>query len=166
MKNILALLLLLSPLCASAQVLKLNQGHMEASGSGWFNSREMGFSSRVGYFVQDYLQVGVQADWASSDFIDRVSLGVYGFYLYETSSYLLPYYGGGLGYGSVDIDGLAESESGVELTLFAGLKYYLADNVTLNTELYVGASTGDTYISDDDLESTDIGLTIGLSYLW
>lgn len=165
MKNLVALLLLLTPFAASAQILKLNQGDMEASGSGSFNSQEVGISSRVGYFVRDYVQVGVDIDWASSDFADRVSLGLYGLYLYETQSYWLPYYGAGLGYGSVDIDGLS-SESGLELTLFAGLKYYLTDNVSLNTELYVGASTGDTYLSDDELESTDVGLTIGLSYFW
>lgn len=164
MKKCLLLLCLL-PLAASAQNLKLNRGDFEASGSAWLDQAELGFSTRFGMFVHDYLQAGVDVTWADSDFATRTRLGIYSFRIVETRSYWLPYFGGGLGYGSVDIDGL-DSESGVELTLFGGVKYYLADNVSLNSELAFGLSTGDTYISDDDLESTRIGLTVGISYLW
>jgi opacity protein-like surface antigen len=165
MKKLLLLCLLVLPVVLPAQNLKLNQGNGEATFSAKYDQAEMGLETRLGVFVQDYLQAGGYLAWADSDFATRTRFGIYSYRLLETRGYWLPYFGAGLGYGSVDLD-RASSESGIELTLLTGIKYYLADNVALNTELAFGVSTGDTYISDDDLESTQIALTLGISYLW
>jgi opacity protein-like surface antigen len=143
----------------------LNKGDLEASGSAWFNQAELGFETRLGLFVQDYVQAGGTVEWVDSDFATRTRLGIYSYRIFETRGYWLPYVGAGLGYGSVDFDG-GSSESGLELSLLSGIKYYIADNVCLNTEMVFGVSTADTYIGDNELDSTQIGLTVGLSYLW
>lgn len=161
----LFVLLSLAPVFASAQVLKLNKGDFEVAGSGVINRSTVGFALRGGAFVVDYLQVGVFADWEDNNYTTRSALGVYFIHLFETRTYLLPYAGASLGFGSLDFD-FGDSESGVELQFLAGLKYYIADNVSLNTELNVGVSSSDTFMGDRKAESTDIGIRIGISYLW
>ena len=165
MKKLPILLLLMLPLVLPAQRLKLNKGDFEVAGSALFNAGELGGDLRFGAFLQDYVQGGLTLSYHDTDFATRTGIGFYGLYLFESRRYLLPYVGGGLGFSSIDIDGAA-SESGAEFTLLTGLKYYVADNVSLNTELAFGVSTADTYLGDDELKSTDITLRIGLSYFW
>ena len=163
--SVLFAFLFLPFLSLSAQQLHLNKGDFEVAGSAAFNSGELGGDLRFGAFVADYLQIGLEVEYRDTDLATRTGAGLYAIRLFETRTYLLPYAGAALGLGSLDVDG-GDSESGAEFTLLTGLKYYLADNVSLNTELRFGAGTGDTYLSDDEKNSTDVSLRIGLSYLW
>jgi len=143
----------------------LNKGDMEVSGSAGFTDYEIATQARLGIFIQDYTQVGVKLDWSDTDFATRTRLAFFGYYLFETREYWLPYVGSSLGYANVDAD-VGGSESGMELTLFTGIKYYLADNVSLNTEVGFGFSSGDTYLTNDGSESSEISLRIGFSYIF
>jgi opacity protein-like surface antigen len=165
MRRILFSLCFMLPLLASAQRLKVNAGDYEVSGSGVFNSAQLGADVRLGTFIDNYLQAGGQFGWHDSDFATRTKFGAYGLYLYETRTYLLPFVGAGLGFGSLDLDG-GSSKSGIELDFFFGLKYFLADNVSLNTEVNLGLSTDKTYLRDDKAESSDVSIRVGISYLW
>jgi opacity protein-like surface antigen len=157
--------LFLLPFTANAQFVMLNQGDLEASGSAGFNSTETTLQTRLGYFVYDYVQVGVQFSWADNDFATRTHFAVYSYQMFETDTYFLPYVGGGLGYGALDTDA-GGSESGIELMFLAGVKYYISDNVSLNAEFAAAASSADTYLDDDGATSTEVGIRVGLSYLW
>lgn len=167
MKRLCLLLLLLLPLSLPAQRLKLNKGDFEVSGSALFNSGELGGEIRFGAFPADYIQGGIELEYHETDLASRTGISFYGIYLFETRMYLIPYAGGKLGFGSLDVEVEGgESDSGAELSLLVGLKYYFADNVSLNTELTFGVGTGDTFLSDDEVNSTDVGLRVGLAYTW
>lgn len=148
-----------------AQQLKLNKGDFEVATSALFNRAELSGNVRFGAFIQDYLQLGLDAGYQNTDFFTRTSLGAYIMALVETRTYFLPYYGGGLYYSSLDPN-VGGSLSGLDLRVFGGVKYYMADNVSLNAELTIGYSTDDTYIKDSETNSSDIGVQVGISYLW
>lgn len=149
----------------SAQVLKLNRGDMEIAFHGQFDPGVTAINLRFGTFAADYLQIGTNVDYQDSNFAERMAFNLYVIRLLETRRYILPYVGASLGYGSLDITG-GRSESGAELQVLTGIKYYLADNVSLNTELHFGASSGRTYLGDRKITSNEVGLRIGLAYLW
>lgn len=150
---------------AHAQNLKIEQGDFEVSGSARWDRSAVGFDVRLGTFVDHYIQAGVYGDWMDDNYATRTGLGVYLIHLFETRTYALPYAGASLGFGSLDFN-FGDSESGVELQFLAGLKYFLADNVSLNTELNFGVSSGDTFMGDRKTESTDVGLRVGISFFW
>lgn len=164
-RSLLVFTICLLPLAGMSQRLKLNKGDMEVTGSAGFTDAEFSTQARLGVFVQDLTSLGVMLDWSDNDFATRTRFSFYGYQMFETRDYWLPYVGAGIGYASIDADA-GGSESGMELTLFSGIKYYLADNVSLNIEFAFGLSSGDTYLTDDGTESTEISLRIGLSYLF
>ncbi|MDA3873385.1 MAG: hypothetical protein PF795_05445 [Kiritimatiellae bacterium] len=148
-----------------AQQLKLNKGDFEVATSAMFNRAELSGNVRFGAFVMDYVQLGLDVGYQDTDFFSRSSLAAYVMALVETRTYFLPYYGGGLYYSSLDPNA-GETFSGLDFRVFGGVKYYMADNVSLNTELTIGYSTDDTYIKDSETNSSDIGIQVGISYLW
>lgn len=166
MKRYLVLFLFsVLPVLAHSQVLKLNQGDFEVAGSAVIDRAEIGFNARVGTFIMDYIQVGGNVQWIDSNFATRTGLNLYGIRLYETGTYFLPYAGASLGFGSLDFD-FGGSNNGLELHAIGGVKYYLADNVSLNTELSLGVSTDDTFLGDKKTESTEVALRVGISFFW
>jgi len=148
-----------------AQDLRLYKGDMEVSGSGEFTQSQLGANIRFGSFIKDYMQIGVELSALDTEFIDRFALGLYIQYLFETQTYFLPYIGSGIAASTLDAE-LGDSESGAEFSLFTGLKYYMADNVSLNTEIFVAYSSGETFVDDYQAADSDYGVTIGLSFYW
>ncbi len=165
MRRLFFVLALALPLFASAQRLNVYKGDYEVAGSGSFDLAQLGMDLRFGAFIRNYLQIGGNVEWLDTDSLTRSYFGGYALHLYETRTYLLPYIGAGLGLGSLEADS-GFSESGLELSFFFGMKYFLTDNVAVNTEVRLGLSSADTYLSDDRAESNDIAVRIGLSYLW
>jgi len=119
---LLPLLVVLLPLTGMSQNLMFNKGDMEITGSAGFTSEEISTQARLGVFIYDYTQVGVKLDWSDNNFATRTRVAFFGYYLFETREYWLPYVGSSLGYARVDADA-GGSESGKEITTFAGIKY-------------------------------------------
>jgi len=165
--RILFLPLLLASLFsnASAQVLKINRGDIDIGGLGQFDNGTTTLQLRLGIFSADYVQIGTQVQFQDSNFADRVAFNVFVIRLFETRTYLLPYVGAAVGHGTLNITGGAE-KSGAEFYLLTGLKYFLADNVSLNTEVHFGFSSSETFLGDRKLESNEVGLRIGISYVF
>jgi len=157
--------LALSATVLPAQQLLLNEGDFEAGGSGMIDSDALSGSARFGAFILDYLQLGGKLDLADNDVATRVGLSVYLIKLFETNTYLIPYLGGSIGYASLDVSG-DKSESGAESALIGGLKYYMADNVSLNSEVTAGYSSGETFLDEDGGDTFKLMLTIGIGFHW
>lgn len=148
-----------------AQDLKLQKGDFEVTGSGTFNQAKLAGDLRFGAFIMDYLQLGIDLGYQDTDILNRFSLGTYVYWMFETQTYFLPYVGSGISLSSLEGDS-GFSDSGLDFSLFFGLKYYLADNVSLNTEFKGAFSSAETFIKDNEASSSDYGITIGLSYYW
>lgn len=159
----LALFCLISEL--SAQDIKVSKGDFETNFSSVINRGEVALDLRFGAFVADYTQLGLKVGYSDTDFLTQSQLGVYLLRFFETRTYTLPYVGLGMGYTTLEADGAGDN-SGVDFALILGLRYYIADNVALNTEFRSAWATDKTFIDSDRAVDTDFGLRIGLSYLW
>lgn len=148
-----------------AQQLKVYKGDFEIATAVMMSRAELAGQVRFGAFVMDYLQIGLELGYQDTDFFSQGSFGVYGLTLVETRTYLLPYYGGGLYFSTLDPP-VGDSFSGLDFRIFGGVKYFISDNVSLNTEVTLGYSTDDTYIKSTETTSSDISLRVGISYLW
>lgn len=165
MKKIVIIPLLFLSFSLHAQQLNIYKGDFEVSGSGQFTQAQLGGEIRFGSYVMDYVQVGTALSYQDTDLLTQFSLGAYVIRLFETQTYFLPYAGSKLAFSSLDADsGL--SNSGVALSLLGGVKYYFADNVSLNTEVYVSYGSEQTFIKDNMTSDSDYGLTLGISYCW
>jgi hypothetical protein len=165
MKRFIILLSLVFITQIQAQELKILQGNNEFSGSAAVNQGAFGGELKMGTFLLDHLLLGGKADYYDSDYYVRYSAGVYMNYLFETGSYWIPYVGAGLDLGALEPVFL-EKETGVEFELYFGLKYFLAPNVSLNTELKLGYSSANTYLESNEYTDTEYHLGVGLSYYW
>lgn len=165
MKKYILILSLLFTCSLHAQQLKINKGDFEVSGSGQLNQSQLGGDIRFGSYVMDYLQVGADLTYLDTDLFTHFSLGAYVIYLFETQTYFLPYVGSKLALSSLE-PATGSGDSGMDLSLLGGVKYFFADNVSLNTEVYVGYASAKTFIKDNKASDTDLGLTLGISYCW
>jgi len=166
MRTILIPLILTSFLSTlSAQVLKLNRGDIELAGFGQFDAGNKTLELRLGTFAEDYRQIGTNIVYQDSNFAERISFSLYVLQLFETRTYFLPYVGAALGFGTLDISG-GSDKSGAEFYLIGGLKYYMSDNVSLNSELHYGFGSSETFLGDRKLESSEISLRIGIGYIF
>ena len=157
-------------LTSHAQKLPVTKGSFETAIAGHVDpdgpaGTEVALDLRFGAFVKNYNQLGIDFGWERYGDISRGGLGVFGHHLFETKTYLLPYVGFEVGYGSAEPKN-GSKDSGFELGLASGLKYFLSDHVSLNTELSASVSSGDTFLGEDGTENADVKLTFGLSFLW
>lgn len=156
---------LFSVTAASAQLVKLNKGDFEISTFGQFTDARKELDLRFGAFVMDYTQIGINFTVLDDRRADRLALSVFGLYLFETRTYVLPYLGGSFGFGRLAA-GDSKDNSGIEIAFIGGLKYYLRENVALNTEVQFGLSSEDTFLGNRTSESSEVSLRLGISYLW
>lgn len=150
---------------ASAQQIKVNKGHFDATGSAVLSPGVIGLDARFGAFVRDYRQVGFELGYNDTDPLSQTSIGAYYLHFIETNTYTLPYVGGGLGYNGLDADSGSDA-SGYALSLILGIRYYLTSSVALNTEFRAAWSSDETFIDGDEPSDTDFRLGVGLTYLW
>lgn len=165
MRRILLLSAMLIAGAVQAQDLQIKQGDHEFNGSANFNQAAFGGNFRMGIFFTDGLQLGGEVNYFDSDFYIRYSAGAFVSMHFDNGSYWIPYIGSGLHLAALEPVFL-EKETGVEFEIFGGVKYFLADNVSVNTELRLGYSSANTYLEDNEYTDTDYRLNIGLSYYW
>jgi opacity protein-like surface antigen len=165
MKRIpILLLLLLSPLL-DAQEIKAFKGDFETNVSALVNRGEIDLNLRLGAFTADFLQFGADVGYSDTNFLTQYELGVYGVRFIDTGTYTLPYVGLGLGYVSLEGDA-DEGNAGISTSLILGIRYYIADNVALNTEFRSAWASDKAFVDNDQAVDTQFSLGVGISYLW
>lgn len=148
-----------------AQHLPIYYGNSEISGFGSFNSGRTEANFRYGRYIADTTQMGFYVDYQDSSFYTRTALGALFIRSFDTPTYFIPYVGAGIGYGALERGTLIDN-SGIELQVFIGIRYFISSDVSLNTEFHAGVSSDDTYLDNRKAESLDMGFRIGLSYSW
>ena len=149
----------------NAQHLPIYYGNSEISTMGYFNQGRIEVNFRFGHYIADTTQMGFYVDFQDSSFYTRTALGALFIKSFDTPTYIIPYVGAGLGYGNLE-RGPVSDKSGVELHFLLGFRYFLSEEVSLNSEFHAGVSSDDTFLDNSKAESLDLGFRIGLSYSW
>ena len=125
-------------------------------GTDWFVT--VGY----GYYIMDYVEVGGIVSVSDNDVNTTYDLAVFGEYVFETETQWIPYAGASFGWGGTDPEVGEKSDAGV-LTPYAGVKYYIAENVAPFVQFQYQLATDDLYPNDEgELKSTNYGFTLGI----
>ena len=117
------------------------------------------------FSVRGTLLYTILEDVAGEDEDYRTSeLGVAGEYHFDLGGNLVPYLGAGLGWRSSHFGDF--KESALVYGPRAGLKYFLAENVSLDLEVTYKIGSADVFINDFVPEDTDLSTAIGLRVLF
>lgn len=152
--------------------IKVAKGDFDLTLAGSFDANtpsgsDLRIDTQVGAYIKNYWQLGPRLDFTINDDYNRMGLSVFSYYLFETRTHVLPFVGGGLGYGSLDPKSNGSKETGVEMSFYTGLKWFLAHNISLNAEFRATVSSGDTFVEDNGKgTNSDLGLLFGLSFMW
>ena len=124
-----------------------------------------------GRFIRDYWEAGVILGSANSDSLNRFRGGVFTEYFFDFGRVVLPYVGFSLNVfaASVDFD-YEDSPSGSEIAygtgLSTGLMGFLTREVALSFGLELNWASQDIFLSDNDVEDSDIRFKLGLRYFF
>lgn len=176
MKKILLSALLVLAVAAPAFARGLiTQGSNELSLSGMIDPRSsqgtsIDLAARYGYFFWDYISVGAQGGFFDDDSVTSGSIGIVGEYNIPLSddyqpligTDFVPYFGAGLHLMYADLS--KESNTAGVLSLEAGLKFFLSDTAALTTSVVGSLATDDVYPNDDDCDSWDIHVNLGMRF--
>lgn len=147
-----------------AQHLPIYFGNSEISGSASFNSGRYDLNFRFAQYIQDLTQAGMYFEFQDNSFYTRTAIGAVFTRSFDTPTYFIPYVGATLGFGSLERGG--EDNSGIELAFLVGVRYFLTNNMSLNSELHIGVSSDDTFLDGSGADSLGTGVRFGLSYSW
>jgi len=146
------------------QELRLGGGIDVDSAVGTAIALEAGY----GYFVADYVEVGGLFGFSNDDIISTFSIGGFAEYTFETETEVLPFVGAQIRLINADIDTPFgdESETAGALGLYAGVKFFITEELAISVRGLVETATEDIYIEDDDVTNVDVGLDFGLRYFF
>lgn len=171
MKNLLLCLTALTLTTGSAAANMLGQGTQTLRISGLFDpDTEAGsrFNLDVGfgYFVADYVEIGLAVSIFSDDFVDAYALGGYGEFNFDTATAFVPFVGLSLRFINSDFSygELKESSSAGVLGLYGGSKYFITESLALTATLGVDVATDDVFTEEDDITNTDFRFDLGLRF--
>ena len=116
-----------------------------------------------GYFIRNFLEVGGFVNFSRELDGDVMRYGLGGFaeYHFPVWTQVIPYVGLSLGLQFVDVD-FAEDESALVFIPRLGIKWFLREYFSIDTNLFFALATDDIYVNDGDLDPYDIGINLGL----
>ncbi|MBU1908666.1 MAG: porin family protein [Verrucomicrobia bacterium] len=158
-------------LAASASAVMLQEGTQEIQVQGNLDFENAGGDTAMdlalgwGYYITDYVEVGVKGGLFLSDAADSYRLGGFGEYHFDIETILVPYMGGGLALLTTDINN-GDNTTALIVNGAAGLKLYLVENVALSFQTLLELATDDIYIADGKLKNWDLTLELGLRFYY
>ncbi len=142
----------------------LNKGVRELSVAGSIDKTDemnVMVSGRGGYFLMDFVEVGVGAgvSWLEGGDVTTYTGGVFGEYNLplEALPTVVPFCGAAASvtHVSIEIGDFEESDTAVEGAAYGGAKYYLVDNLCLALQATVMVASEDIYMGEDEMEAFD-----------
>jgi hypothetical protein len=157
-------------LAASASAVMLQEGTQEIQVQGDFDFEGAGGSVLDlglgwGYFVTDYVELGVRGGLMLSEPGDSYEIGGFGEYHFDIETIAVPYMGGGLSLLMTDVNN-GDDTTALVVSGVAGCKIYLVENVALDARAVLSVATDDVYVADDELVNWDMGLQLGLRFYY
>jgi len=130
----------------------------------------------LGIFALDNFEVGLTGSISKNDVLERWSGGVFSELNIDTGGMLVPFIGVAAEYASAEVEVGEETEGGdaetaqseedsedaVILTAKAGLKWFVASNVAIDTAIAQSWATEDVFQDDNRMEDTDTRVEVGI----
>ena len=133
----------------------------------------------LGIFALDNFEVGLTGSISKNDVLERWSGGVFSELNIDMGGALVPFIGVAAEFASAEIeaDGNGEeaegsgeevaevdddSEEAVILTAKAGLKWFVASNIAIDTAIAQSWATEDVFQNDNKMEDTDTRVEVGI----
>ncbi len=163
----------LAAMALGTQAAMLDQGTKQLSLDGLLRRDEVGLRGGMGYFIQKDAEVGFAAygayrDFGSSSELTSLGGGVFGRYYLELEAPVIPFVQLTLGaaYAEVKIEGEKDDDNALFAEGGAGVAFFLVNNVSIDAMLYGAFSNEKIYSDKDELEDTDYGLKLGVSFFF
>jgi len=182
MKSVKYIACLLFPLCFLTLLTSPVRGEMIFAGTN-----EIGISGILdvdtidgtlievdgtwGRFFMDYWEVGIIGGIASSDSLRRFRGGVFTDYIFDFGGAVLPFIGFSLNLFAADVDfeqinGPSGSETAYGTGFSMGMMGFLSREVALSFGLEINWASQDIFLTEDDVEDSDIRFKLGLRYFF
>lgn len=164
-----AVALVLCTLVAGAvHAASLKQGTQEIVVEGLFDpdapgDQQLDLSITYGQFIQDNLEVGVEGSFSDNDLLSTYGIAGFAEYNFDQGTELVPFVGAGIGWINTDPDE-GSSEDAVAVSVSAGVKYFLAENVAIRADVTYTWASEDVFLEDDDVSDTDLAVNLGMAF--
>ncbi len=142
----------------------LNKGVREMSVAGEIDKTtdmNVSASARCGYYIMDFVEVGVGGgvSWLMGGDLMTLSGGAFGEYNLALDGVpnIVPYCGvaAAVTYTKLDTEWADDSNTAIEGSLYGGAKYFLLDNLAIALQATVMAASDDIYMGDEEMEAFD-----------
>ena len=130
---------------------------------------EIDLTLKGGYFWIDYLAFGGLIGVFDNDAVKAWELGAFAEYNFVLEAPVIPYIGAALSYGTteVEIANQAKMDESAAIGSFnVGIKYFITDDVALDTDFVFRIASSEVFPEDDKISDTDIQWRIGLRFFW
>jgi hypothetical protein len=174
MKRIFIVLLMTALSSGHLFGAQLTAGTRQLTVDGHLDQREeinFNLGAAAGYFLRDYVEIGVRGGLDMEHGNDVMSVYGGGFSEYNFalagSSTIVPYLGTSLmlKYSSIDTPLVNHSEVAIEVGGSLGVRYFIQDNFAIGTAARIFFATEDIYIGDDaEFEAYDWDLILSTSF--
>ena len=153
-----------APIAVDTQELLFYGGIDFESPAGTDISLDAGY----GYFVADYVEVGGLFGFDNDDIVSSFSAGGFAEYNIETETDVMPFVGTQLRviYTDIEVAEESESETALALGLYAGVKFFVTEQMAVSVRVLGETATEDVYVENDEVSNVDIGFEFGLRYFF
>ncbi len=151
-----------------AQIWPLTEGTQEIQVSGFMswngrNDERTELQLGYGYFIDENFVIGPRLSMAHESNDALYTFDAFTEYHFPISEFVAPYIGASLGYAN---NSKAETSSAVALTLSAGCKFFIVEDLALDLSINHTQATDKVFRSDLDFESQRTSIAIGLRFFY
>ena len=161
----------ITALSGSVFAANINQDTKEMGVSGMVDfdgtfGTEIDLSLKGGYFWIDYLEFGGEIGIVDNDAVKAWNAGVFSEYSFMLEWPGIPYIGAALSFGAAEVEAIKQDETAAIGSFNTGIKYFVTDNVALDTDLVFSIASAEVFPEKDRAEDTDMRWRIGLRFFW
>jgi opacity protein-like surface antigen len=157
-------------ICATAAIAApIGRGAKELSLSGSFDSKgqtgtTIDLNAQVGYFMVDYVEVGLIGGFSDNEVVQTWSAGVFGELHMPLNRTVIPFIGIGALYGNTEIEDPAEETDSVTLNLTGGSKFFVSENLAVSLAYVFSVANEDIFVNEGQIEDTDSRVELGMRF--
>jgi hypothetical protein len=167
----LIIILALATLAGTSYAGALDLGSQELGVSGLLDfdtldGTYVDVQVKYGYFWIDDLEFGGVISFRDDNRLQEWKLGGFAEYNFRIDSPVTPYIGAALTYGDSDITigAIKEGTGAIVGDFNAGIKYFLVENVALDTDFVFSIASDDIFPEKDKVSDTDWKWRLGLRF--